>query len=244
MSIDPMQRPSLPSSAEPTATDAGQQLEAFFLRRMLAEMRASVGEGMLSGGYAGKMFQEMLDEAMAEDISTTGGLGIAELVTRELEPTTRSNVAMGKFAQAYQPAGGDLRNVPVTARMSSDFGARVHPVTGAKSFHEGVDLAAAKGSDVAASGAGVVVRAADAGSYGNIVVVDHGGGLETRYAHLDSMSVKVGQQVAAGDIVGYVGETGRVTGPHLHFEVRRDGRPINPNSEILDLQKDHKGTKE
>ncbi len=240
MSMDPMQRPLLPSTTAPTATDAGQQLEAFFLRRMLAEMRASVGEGMLSGGYAGKMFQEMLDEAMAEEISTTGGLGIAELMSAELEPTSRSNVAVGNFVQAYQPAGGDLRNVPVTARMSSDFGARVHPVTGAKSFHEGVDLAATKGSDVAASGAGVVVRASSAGSYGNIVVVDHGGGLETRYAHLDSMSVKVGQQVAAGDIVGCVGETGRVTGPHLHFEVRRDGKPIDPKREIGGLQEKQK----
>tara|TARA_R110002096_G_scaffold143328_4_gene299318 strand:- start:112831 stop:113574 length:744 start_codon:yes stop_codon:yes gene_type:complete len=236
------------ASSEPDAKDAGQQLEAFFVRQMLSEMRKTVGdEGMLSGGYAGKMFQDMLDEAMATSVTKSGGFGIAEVMSAELDPSstevapsaeaTRALGAARIHARAYQSGGSDLRHAPVTARVSSEFGKRIHPVTGAKSFHEGIDLAAAKGTKVAVSGPGVVVRAGQAGAYGNIVVVDHGGGLETRYAHLDSMSVKVGQQVAAGEIVGKVGETGRVTGAHLHFEVRRAGKAIDPKGEIHGLEK-------
>ncbi len=256
--LDSMQ-PNLTAraSSEPDAKDAGKQLEAFFVRRMLSEMRKTVGEGMLSGGYAGKMFQDMLDEAMAADVSRSGGLGIAEMMSAELDPTaadatkappsaesTRALGAVRGHARAYQSGGSNLRHAPVAARVSSEFGKRIHPVTGAKSFHEGIDLAAAKGTKVAVSGPGVVVRAGKAGSYGNIVVVDHGGGLETRYAHLDSMSVKVGQQVAAGEIVGRVGQTGRVTGPHLHFEVRRAGKAIDPKGEIHGLEKHQNNPKD
>ncbi|MCP4448132.1 MAG: peptidoglycan DD-metalloendopeptidase family protein [Myxococcales bacterium] len=248
VSLDPMQTPPTAGpSREPDAKEAGQQLEAFFVRRMLAEMRKTVGEGMLSGGYAEKMFQDMLDEAMATDISEDGELGIADIMSAELDPSSADGsteasetAALGSargLARAYRSGGSDLRHSPVSARVSSDFGKRIHPVTGAKSFHEGIDLAAAKGTDVAVSGSGVVVRAGKAGSYGNIVVVDHGGGLETRYAHLDSMSVDVGQQVAAGEIVGKVGDSGRVTGAHLHFEVRRAGKAVDPKGEIDGLRK-------
>ena len=255
VALDPMQSnlTTRPSS-EPSATDAGKQLEAFFVRRMLSEMRKTVGEGMLSGGYAGKMFQDMLDEAMAADVSKSGGLGIAEVMSAELDPNateaapsaqaTRALGAVRGHARAYQSGSSGLRHTPVNARVSSDFGKRIHPVTGAKSFHEGIDLAAAKGTKVAVSGPGVVVRAGKAGSYGNIVVVDHGGGLETRYAHLDSMSVEVGQQVAAGEIVGRVGQTGRVTGAHLHFEVRRAGKAIDPKGEIHGLEKHQNNPKD
>lgn len=261
--LDPVQ-PNLTArpSSEPSAQDAGKQLEAFFVRRMLSEMRKTVGEGMLSGGYAGKMFQDMLDEAMATNVSKSGGLGIAEVMSAELDPNgaeatsstqaeaapsaqaTRALGAVRGHARAYQSGGSDLRHAPVNARVSSDFGKRIHPVTGAKSFHEGIDLAAVKGTKVAVSGPGVVVQAGKAGSYGNLVVVDHGGGLETRYAHLDSMSVEVGQQVAAGEIVGRVGQTGRVTGPHLHFEVRRAGKAIDPKGEIHGLEKHQNNPKD
>lgn len=227
---------------EASAADAARQLESFFMRRMLAEMRKSVGEGMFNGGYAGKMFQDMLDEAMADQMAASGTLGVAGLVRAELEDSPGKAPALVSSGSAalvgrYRTAGNSLQDVPVSARMSSDFGARVHPVTGARSFHEGVDLAAPKGTEVTVSGPGVVVRAEKAGSYGNIVVVDHGGRLETRYAHLDEMTVQVGQQLAAGETLGTVGATGRVTGAHLHFEVRRDGKAIDPTKELGNLKK-------
>ena len=279
---------------EATAEVAGKNLEAFFLRRMLAEMRATVGEGMFSGGYAEETFQNMLDEAMADEMSKSGGVGIAEMISKELEtgekgasvksgqfagdeylaisasggksavaaqalavapanssgpsislaasepsvPSIESSIGVAQASRAYKAHNHNhkLSTMPVSARVSSKFGRRVHPVTGAKSFHEGIDLAAVKGTKVGVSGPGVVVRAGKGGTYGNIVIVDHGGGLESRYAHLDSINVKVGQQLATGESVGTVGSTGRVTGPHLHFEVRRGGKAIDP-SKLLGHEK-------
>lgn len=239
------------ASSEPTADDAAEQLEGFFMRRMLAEMRKSVGDGMFSGGYAGEMFQDMLDDAIAEQMASAGTLGVADLVRSEFgdseAPTNSQGIqALGgaRMANRYKEAGSSLHAAPVQARMSSGFGKRVHPVTGAQSFHEGVDLAAAKGTEVAVSGPGVVVRAGKAGSYGNIVVVDHGGQLETRYAHLDEITVKVGQQLASGESVGTVGATGRVTGAHLHFEVRRGGKAVDPTRELGNLDKVHSSSQD
>lgn len=226
-----------PRTAEDSsAKKAADQLEAFFIRRMLAEMRKSVGSSMLSGGYSGKMFQDMLDEAMADQISESGGLGISSLMAADLEGPPPAAQTARLTVGAYAPAGNDLRHVPVQGRLSSDFGKRVHPVTGAHSFHEGLDVAAATGTEVGVAGAGVVVRAEKAGNYGNIVVVDHGGGLETRYAHLDEIGVQVGQQMAPGEVVGTVGATGRVTGAHLHFEVRRGGKAIDPKGEMRNFE--------
>jgi len=92
------------------------------------------------------------------------------------------------------------------------------------------------GTPVQASGGGTIVHAGPAGTYGNLVVIDHGGGLETRYAHLDRIDVAKGQAITPGQTLGTVGATGRVTGPHLHFEVRRDGQPIDPEGEISGLK--------
>ena len=238
------QMAQLKEETGPSPQQAGEQLEAFFLRHMLAEMRSSSSDGMFSGGYGGKMFQEMLDEAMADEMSASGGLGIADLITAELAgregqaPEGADSLRPMHGAGYGQSAGQHLRTSPVEAPTSSDFGARIHPVTHKRSFHEGIDLAAPKGSRVSSSAPGTVIRAGKAGSYGNLVVVDHGGGLETRYAHLESISVRVGDQLAAGDMVGKVGDTGRATGPHLHFEVRRGGKAVDPKGELANLKKD------
>src|SRR6185436_19640181 len=109
---------------------------------------------------------------------------------------------------------------------TSTFGRRTDPIEGDTRFHAGLDLAAPLGTPVHAAGAGVVVRAGRAGGYGNLVVVRHGDGLETRYGHLQAAAVKEGDQVAAGATVGTVGQSGRATGPHLHLEVRRDGKAV------------------
>lgn len=113
-------------------------------------------------------------------------------------------------------------------RVTSGFGVRTDPITGAERVHHGVDLAAPRGTPVASARSGVVTFAGRKGGYGNLVVVDHGGGLETRYAHLDRLHVAAGDVVEQGDRVGAVGSTGRSTGPHLHFEARRAGRAIDP----------------
>lgn len=122
-------------------------------------------------------------------------------------------------------AGGLV--APVEGRVSSPFGWRNVSVNGNR-YHGGLDIAANMGTPVVAARSGVVTRAGWWGSYGNVVVLDHGDGAETRYAHLSAVTVRVGQGLRQGDVLGRVGSTGASTGPHLHFEVRFDGRAVDP----------------
>ena len=120
-----------------------------------------------------------------------------------------------------KPLSGELQ-------MTSTFGYRTDPFLGKPALHSGVDLREEYGTPARATASGVVTTAGPTGGYGNMVEVDHGGGLTTRYAHLSSISVTPGQQLSPGAIVGHVGSTGRSTGPHLHYEVRIDGEPVDP----------------
>ena len=132
-----------------------------------------------------------------------------------------------EVAPAPPTAPGGLL-VPVQGRVSSDFGPRVHPVTGARKQHNGLDIAAPTGTPIQAPAAGTVTFAGMRGGYGYLTIIDHGDGTETRYAHQDRLSVSTGDRVDQGQIIGTVGSTGMSTGPHLHFEVRRDGEAIDP----------------
>jgi murein DD-endopeptidase MepM/ murein hydrolase activator NlpD len=112
---------------------------------------------------------------------------------------------------------------------SSNYGYRLDPISGRSSFHTGVDIIAAPGTDVLAAAGGVVATSASVAEYGNIVEVDHDNGLTSRYAHLSKSLVRVGDVVMKGQVIAKVGASGRTTGPHLHFEVREKGIPLNPN---------------
>ena len=114
------------------------------------------------------------------------------------------------------------------ARLTSGYGMRNHPVLRRRARHNGVDLAAPNGTPVYATADGTVEMAQYYSSYGNYVQLAHGADMETRYAHLSSYTVSAGEQVRMGDLIGYVGSTGRSTGPHLHYEVRVSGDPVNP----------------
>ena len=114
------------------------------------------------------------------------------------------------------------------SRVSSLFGPRVHPIYGVGRMHNGIDFTAPTGTPIRAAHDGVVVIAAPQGGYGNTVVIDHGNGVGTLYGHMSAFTVREGDVVRRGDIVGAVGSTGLSTGPHLHFEVRREGQPVNP----------------
>jgi murein DD-endopeptidase MepM/ murein hydrolase activator NlpD len=116
----------------------------------------------------------------------------------------------------------------LTTGESSGFGWRNDPIRHDTRWHSGTDFRAKPGTPVMAAGDGVVVIAGWQGGYGNVVYVDHGGGVTTRYAHLRKILVKKDAAITAGQPVGEVGSTGRTTGPHLHFEVRLDGRPVSP----------------
>jgi len=119
--------------------------------------------------------------------------------------------------------------VPVEGvKLTSDFGMRWHPVLGGRRQHKGVDLAAPIGTPIHAAADGVVERADWFSGYGLYVAIEHGGEIETRYGHMSRLNVASGQMVHKGDIIGYVGTTGRSTGPHLHYEVRVAGEAVNP----------------
>ena len=119
--------------------------------------------------------------------------------------------------------------IPVTGGWySSNFGWRIDPFTGLRAFHEGMDFMAEVGEPVHAAAGGVVVYSDLHPQYGNMIEIDHGNGLSTRYAHLSQRLVKVGDVVLSGGEIGKVGSTGRATGPHLHLEVRQNGAPLNP----------------
>jgi murein DD-endopeptidase MepM/ murein hydrolase activator NlpD len=117
---------------------------------------------------------------------------------------------------------------PANGWLTSRMGRRQDPMTGGDDFHKGLDIAAEKGAPVYATAAGTVSEAGYQNAYGNLIVLDHGFGLETRYGHLTSFTVSKGDQVKRGDIIGRVGATGRATGPHLHYEVLAGGRLLNP----------------
>jgi murein DD-endopeptidase MepM/ murein hydrolase activator NlpD len=117
---------------------------------------------------------------------------------------------------------------PVNGVLLSHFGRRTDPFSGEGAFHTGVDISAVRGTPVKVAGDGVVSHAEYSGHYGKLVIVDHGNGVQTYYAHLSQFEVVTGQSIRRGDIVGLSGATGRVTSPHLHYEVRRGGTAINP----------------
>jgi murein DD-endopeptidase MepM/ murein hydrolase activator NlpD len=120
------------------------------------------------------------------------------------------------------------RPMPLEFETTSGFGARSDPFTRTMAMHTGIDFRAPSGTTVRATAPGRVTEASHMGGYGNMVEIDHGNGLTTRYAHLSSIEVDVGETVAKGGIIGRVGSTGRSTGPHLHYETRIDGDAADP----------------
>jgi murein DD-endopeptidase MepM/ murein hydrolase activator NlpD len=117
---------------------------------------------------------------------------------------------------------------PIQGSLTSSYGWRTHPITGQESFHEGLDIAAGNGTPIGAAAGGKVKFAGWYAGYGRLVIIDHGDGLETRYGHMSSISVSAGEVVSAGDTIGHVGQSGDATGPHVHFEIRKNGRTLDP----------------
>ena len=118
--------------------------------------------------------------------------------------------------------------LPIRGTLTSSYSNRISPITGRAEFHLGQDIAAPAGTAVYAANAGKVITAQYQRSYGNVVIIDHGGGVSTIYAHNSSLAVSAGQNVTRGQTIARVGSTGDSTGNHLHFEVRKNGRAVNP----------------
>lgn len=159
------------------------------------------------------------------------GRSVARTVDQGL--SLGADLASGAWSYAqkgYEWAKENLMRAPLArfSRISSTFGSRLHPIKKTWRHHSGVDYAAAHGTAVMAAGEGEVVSAGWNGGYGKAVVIRHASGTETLYGHLSAYGVRAGQKVTAGRVIGNVGSTGQSTGPHLHYEVRRGGRPVDP----------------
>jgi len=164
--------------------------------------------------------------------------GQMQLLTRQLEERSErlsfleSLLLQQSLSKSTLPSGS-----PVNASYnSSSFGWRVDPFTGQMAFHEGLDFMAEAGMPIYAAASGIVVAAENVPDYGNMVKVDHGSGVETRYAHASRMLVRAGERVKKGQLIAEVGSTGRSTGAHLHFEVRLNGVALDPRKYLRSQQ--------
>jgi murein DD-endopeptidase MepM/ murein hydrolase activator NlpD len=231
---------------------AAQDFEAVFLAHMLKVMRETIEEsGLLEGGYGKSVYTEMFDQEVSINLAKRGTLGISDLIYQKLaanidedenqktsQPSTKApadkSAAPSTPSSNNQDVSGEQNyeitdlQLPVQAPISSAFGMRKDPLSHQARFHKGLDLAAPEGMNVVPALSGTVVSAGYESGYGNTVVIQHAGGLETRYGHLGTINVKAGDSVTSQDILGTVGNTGRSTGPHLHFEVLRKGMPVDP----------------
>jgi len=167
--------------------------------------------------------------------SAAAARAAADAAARARQPASNGSSGSGAGGSALDgsasfsaPASSGQMQQPVNAEAGSPFGYRIHPIFHTSRLHTGIDFGAPSGTPIFAADSGVVVSAGTRGGYGNATVVDHGGGTATLYAHQSRLGVTAGQQVTRGEVIGYVGSTGYSTGPHLHFEVRINGTPVDP----------------
>ena len=184
-----------------------------------AEMRHAVGASLKVDSLEFKSLFETLDDIRSKSGAQAASLG-----------------AILKELQGYRAKLASTPTIaPVTGYVSSMYGVRVSPITGQNRMHQGLDIAAPLGSPIRAAAGGKVVRTGFADDYGRFVEVSHGFGVLSRYAHAQSIAVKVGDVVTKGDNIGAVGNTGRTTGPHLHYEIEIGGRKVDPSGFIVNF---------
>jgi murein DD-endopeptidase MepM/ murein hydrolase activator NlpD len=156
------------------------------------------------------------------------GVDLLKDRTSELEDQFRM---LERFAEQQQLMKRAMPAIwPLQGRVTSHYGSRLDPFNGDREMHFGLDIAGLYGSAVVTPGDGVVIYAQRKAAYGNLIIINHADGITTRHGHLSRYNVRVGQTVRRGDVIGFVGNTGRTTAPHLHYEVRSNDRPVNPRN--------------
>jgi murein DD-endopeptidase MepM/ murein hydrolase activator NlpD len=215
----------------------GQNLTASLLAAGVPELQGRQYVGVLRRAIDlshGLSVDDRFDLVLQRD--SDGKLG--QLLYIGLDRIARADVELLKWTDGKSMiwvnadgVGGedsDSMRLPVQGRVSSRFGERFHPILGYVRFHAGIDLAASAGTPIVAAADGRVVGAGWHGGYGQQVEIAHGSGIETSYGHMSRIATRIGQVVRKGEVIGWVGSTGLSTGPHLHFEVTRNGRAVNP----------------
>lgn len=231
--------------------------ESLFINQMFKSMRETIGKSELfHGGKAEDIYTSMLDTELSKNMAQAGGIGLADMLLRQLSDIESSGQEPGPEAgvEPVVPQKAEIKpelvkTMPTVAaepvreepekfsfplkelkRISSGFGDRTDPITGHTRFHHGMDIAANQGTPVYPASSGKVVFSGKKGGYGNMVEILHDDGLVTRYGHNAENTVKEGDIVNPSQPIAYVGSTGRSTGPHLHFEVLRNGKALDPES--------------
>ncbi|MBE9029554.1 peptidoglycan DD-metalloendopeptidase family protein [filamentous cyanobacterium LEGE 11480] len=171
-----------------------------------------------------KLKTDKLALEAAMSILSQDSVNLTALIRQRAKVERRQQIGPGNVVVI----GSGQVSFPVTAPLSSEFGYRMHPILGYAKFHAGLDFAADYGEVIRSAAPGYVIFAGWYGGYGNTVIVDHGNGVTTLYAHADGLYVEEGQQVQRGEPIALVGSTGLSTGPHLHFELRSNGEPVDP----------------
>jgi murein DD-endopeptidase MepM/ murein hydrolase activator NlpD len=218
-----------------------QEFESMLLLQMLKEMRKSGSwddEDGEDGGFGAQTMLETIDVELAGHLARAQGLGLGRQLLDALQKTLggskeqdppygSQSVGVGPNEKQSAHVGRVLNYGP--GNVTSGFGWRSDPFNGAARFHRGIDIRAAYGEDVPSAASGTVIAAGVEGGYGQTVVIEHAGGVRTRYAHLSTILVAPGDAVRDGDVVGRAGNSGRATGTHVHFEVTTaSGEPLNP----------------
>ena len=233
------------------ARQAAEQFEAYLFTFMAKSLRATVPEGVFSSG-AMQTFGDLFDQEIGKRVGEAGLLGLADQLEQAMISQGLAPPRDGAHADhpsswrppapvwgGHQRQGGDAPwGLPsddglsptfgVDGRLTSGFGPRRDPIHGQPRMHKGLDLAAPMGTPIHAVRPGTVTFAGPSGGHGNFIIVDHGGGVVTRYAHCSTIGVKVGDRVDRNQVIGGVGSTGHSTGPHLHFEVYVNGSAVDP----------------
>jgi murein DD-endopeptidase MepM/ murein hydrolase activator NlpD len=182
--------------------------------------RLSATTGPTSDGFSDQQYGQSLDQLLELRSSAMSGE-----ITHGLDFSRRFPSAFSSIVNSADAPS----EWPVQGIVTSSFGSRLDPFNGEGAFHTGIDIATSKGEAVRAPADGTVLKAGMGNGYGREVVIDHGHGVQTIYAHLSGFAVTEGQNVSRGDILGYVGSSGHSTGPHLHYEVRIHDTPVNPS---------------
>jgi murein DD-endopeptidase MepM/ murein hydrolase activator NlpD len=204
---------------------ACQDFESIFTYQLLRSMRATIDKsGLMDGGQGEEIYESMLDQELAKNMMGWGPNGLAYALYQQMKGIDSKGL---EGADGSADQGQPLW--PVKAdEISSGFGWRKDPFNGENQFHYGVDLPAEAGTPVKAALDGRVLLSGHQEGYGNFVVLDHGKGFTTLYAHNQENEVQKGAWVKKGESIAKVGSSGRSTGPHLHFEVRKNGQYLNP----------------
>ena len=232
--------------------EAAKAFEAYMVEMMVKEMRKTIPDGMFSGEST-EIFSGLFDQEISKRIAETGGFGFDEVMGQALNgerlaPQPSSYIPMATYQTVASNPAASVHDhdhdhhdhhhdhgpgeMPVEGVITSRFGLRSDPFHGKTRHHKGLDIAAPTGTPIHPVRPGTVVSSGERGGYGNVVVLDHGDGTTSLYAHCHELKVKKGDKVAYGDVIATVGSTGRSTGPHLHLEVHRDGKAVDPMAEL------------